>query len=1116
MVYEYLNEKFLGGMQHTPIMLRKSVVRFVDLAGSEKWRSVLSKPGSINADMQKEQTNINTSLHVLGNCVSALTEAGRKHIPFRDSVLTRILQDSLGGGGRTVFIATVSSPMDAVGLDETHSTLQFANRASKIKVTITPHASVVDDGLTLAAARAEIAFLRDKLSALLAVQSETKTHQEESDSDIKYKTSGSIQSSQRSRRRKVDGTLPPSSSSKKVRKIDKNGINGANGDCTPSHGIIEDSCIDDLDNSFFEGSTDADQFVKAEKSDINPSMIALTEQINLLMKQNEELAQRLEEYMTKERELSNHQYGNAALTIVNEGVCDNDFAAISIQDVVEEVSCSSASLDRSLAADHTTFKSIATSQARTQAEVKSPSSDQAAPNSQSLCSVGLADNDIHRIEAAEIDVADDVPRRDRSDFLPLTIDTPPAIVHTPPAIVHTPPKAPIAESSTELPKEHPPDTKASHHLKTNEISRVIDLVAGDYSLHRAVQEIANVVGAADRPKSVPKDQRPTYDNVYMASSTAPAANANESIDILMSSPTGSRLDPSQSQSLGYVRQEGIQGGVVHKADHRLISAVEYGKYVADNIPASPVKQQYSYNGEGGSSNDGICVRHGLAACILCQLGGGGNITNIRSTAPVVDTEVKYSFDEGPGSLASSNGSLRMRNSYIGSHPNIINDAHAASVPKGGPCEAHGVSSCVLCVLRGSFNGPLYSVNKASSLNKSNGVTTCYSAQYSQQFSSDLKQPAPTMSPMSSMNSEYGNRNCLLHQMSQYNVNKYVNINNSSARPSYAAYDNAGDSKHKSYNSPPSSNESMVNIGTSEAGELERYAFEASTSRQVSERVKQKGVSVVQDRVTHGKCDDYESSSLPMHQADQKNVKKKRISPAGGLGEREIHNSGNRIHHQTGSILDSVIAGPYASAKDKSEFKRGGKRSSDRYMEESPVDNKGIPLDSIQLPSLAMAAARQALSGSFERYANVPRSNDPGSYETGRASFDHSAMRRNDHNSSDQIKRPDENILQQHKDKSCSQIVDHAPDTEGQGGVARGSWRNITYFDEDDDSASSVKSNQRGLRNYSDTRVDAAMDRGPKKPKLKNKLQNSAAGGIGFGGKKKKMASTGYGAVKAKR
>ena len=92
--------------------------------------------GTVAAELQKEMTNINTSLHVLGLCVSALTEPNRKHIPYRNSVLTRLLQDPLGGNGKTVIVATVHE--DPRYAEETRSTLHFASRASKIKVRQVP------------------------------------------------------------------------------------------------------------------------------------------------------------------------------------------------------------------------------------------------------------------------------------------------------------------------------------------------------------------------------------------------------------------------------------------------------------------------------------------------------------------------------------------------------------------------------------------------------------------------------------------------------------------------------------------------------------------------------------------------------------------------------------------------------------------------------------------------------------------------------------------------------------------------------------------------------------------------------------------------------------------
>ena len=102
---------------------------FVDLAGSEKWRShQLSK---FTSERIRELTSINKSLSTLGKCVAALirsggSAAGAAHIPYRDSKLTRLLQDSLGGNAKTLFIVTISPSISC--MDETTSTLQFAGK----------------------------------------------------------------------------------------------------------------------------------------------------------------------------------------------------------------------------------------------------------------------------------------------------------------------------------------------------------------------------------------------------------------------------------------------------------------------------------------------------------------------------------------------------------------------------------------------------------------------------------------------------------------------------------------------------------------------------------------------------------------------------------------------------------------------------------------------------------------------------------------------------------------------------------------------------------------------------------------------------------------------------
>jgi kinesin family protein 3/17 len=98
----------------------------VDLAGSERQ----AKTGS-TGDRLKEATKINLSLSALGNVISALVDGKSSHIPYRDSKLTRLLQDSLGGNTKTVMIANLG-PAD-YNFDETMSTLRYANRAKNIK-----------------------------------------------------------------------------------------------------------------------------------------------------------------------------------------------------------------------------------------------------------------------------------------------------------------------------------------------------------------------------------------------------------------------------------------------------------------------------------------------------------------------------------------------------------------------------------------------------------------------------------------------------------------------------------------------------------------------------------------------------------------------------------------------------------------------------------------------------------------------------------------------------------------------------------------------------------------------------------------------------------------------
>jgi hypothetical protein len=105
---------------------RVGKLNLVDLAGSEKQSKT-----NATGDRLKEAQKINLSLSALGNVISALVDGRSTHIPYRDSKLTRLLQDSLGGNTKTVMIAAIS-PAD-YNYDETLSTLRYASRAKNIK-----------------------------------------------------------------------------------------------------------------------------------------------------------------------------------------------------------------------------------------------------------------------------------------------------------------------------------------------------------------------------------------------------------------------------------------------------------------------------------------------------------------------------------------------------------------------------------------------------------------------------------------------------------------------------------------------------------------------------------------------------------------------------------------------------------------------------------------------------------------------------------------------------------------------------------------------------------------------------------------------------------------------
>merc|ERR1712232_1025115 len=134
----------------------------IDLAGSER-ASVTQNRGI----RLMEGANINRSLLALGNCINALREGGKgAFVPYRDSKLTRLLKDSLGGNCRTVMIAAVSPALNQQ--EETLNTLKYANRAKNIRTQVERNVLNVDYHVSeyvnlIGRLKSEISTLRNRL-----------------------------------------------------------------------------------------------------------------------------------------------------------------------------------------------------------------------------------------------------------------------------------------------------------------------------------------------------------------------------------------------------------------------------------------------------------------------------------------------------------------------------------------------------------------------------------------------------------------------------------------------------------------------------------------------------------------------------------------------------------------------------------------------------------------------------------------------------------------------------------------------------------------------------------------------------------------------------------------
>ncbi|XP_026159046.1 kinesin-like protein KIF6 isoform X2 [Mastacembelus armatus] len=151
--------------------LRRSKLHLVDLAGSDR----VSKTG-LNGQLLTEAKYINLSLHYLEQVIIALSEKNRSHIPYRNSMLTSMLRDSLGGNCMTTMIATMA--VDKRNIDESISTCRFAQRVALIKNEAVLNEEL-DPALLIARLKREIQSLKEELAMVTGKQRDDQLTSEE-------------------------------------------------------------------------------------------------------------------------------------------------------------------------------------------------------------------------------------------------------------------------------------------------------------------------------------------------------------------------------------------------------------------------------------------------------------------------------------------------------------------------------------------------------------------------------------------------------------------------------------------------------------------------------------------------------------------------------------------------------------------------------------------------------------------------------------------------------------------------------------------------------------------------------------------------------------------------
>ena len=163
-------------------MLRKAKLSFIDLAGSEK----INKEEEMGVKHMQELRNINLSLTTLGKVIQILGKPSSlanshsqhlviPHVPFRDSKLTRILQDSLGGNTQTYLICNIA-PIES-SIEESISTLKFADRAKEVMQMVKKNEYSAKDDVAVQKLQKEVLHLKEVLNLKRKNNSKDLTHQ---------------------------------------------------------------------------------------------------------------------------------------------------------------------------------------------------------------------------------------------------------------------------------------------------------------------------------------------------------------------------------------------------------------------------------------------------------------------------------------------------------------------------------------------------------------------------------------------------------------------------------------------------------------------------------------------------------------------------------------------------------------------------------------------------------------------------------------------------------------------------------------------------------------------------------------------------------------------------